>query len=1019
MDTRRHPYATMTSPDARRPLDLQPSPTSWTHPAAAPPSPTHRHSRAGGGKATTTTALQPPASSEAEADARPRSPPPSSSSSKSALTIALQRAQSAVLLDSAQNYPAAITAYAQAVRLLRQVMSRVEEGSRDMERKRSSAGESGPREGESEAEWEKRKERYERKEKAKADEARRLKVIVRFAFWGDSHPLPSRNLIHQVFLQHDTYQDRIRMLVQMGAIPLPAAPSPSSSTRPTTPSASSTAAASPNHHQRRPSSPSPLPLPLTDPTHRPHPYSAAAAAAAATIASSSTTAPRRRGEEELVAVDDGDGDGHGIGAAMLELANTGPTYDRDREGGLGGDDDDFQVQQRSPAAGGRRRATEPVLRLERLPVVVAAGVEDSSSSSPAFSTAAVESTFPRYGNDHSLSSSRPPRRRPSFASDSTATARDDVEPIPPRHHDASRTPSSPLAAVAPPMRRGASAGALLLTSVSVPSSGSRSGSGSGSGSRSRAGSAASLVVGGGSTPPRASDMQRGYSTGSMVDTPVLLSRRGSSSIGIGGLAYIEEGPVRTPPVEGARPRPTRGASLGGGGGGGGGSLASGLALPTLATTTGGMGMGLVNSSTGEGTISQRRQGRTTISPRPGEGEDEFLAGAEGGYDNRSHTVVAAMDDFGRPTDSARHETWTTGSLPTRLRTESRLMLPLEWQTTTTVAEAEAEAEESSLPPLPKQQQPPPPPPLEISPRTNRRVPSSSSSTSYGHHRPSTSTSSFGTSAGGGGPSRKGSVPTPTSLTAPSLGRSTSASSSIASNASSSFTPRPLRRRRSSAAVGRGTPLSAASAAATGIYLSAGLANPPPDASSPASRETALSIPPPRRPFHLMRLVLATMSSSPTSTGGYISEKLFLPSAIWRTSPGGGGAATKLVALETKVRMLDLLSNGLDGLDKAGRGLLLVPIESQNARAVARQEADRFARELDSFEGLAEGVQSTLAKKLGPGVAVPSAPNGGGGGRKGSAVRCRPFSSLSMSTPSDASVAHRPALPRGVPSCRTA
>lgn len=59
-------------------------------------------------------------------------------------------------------------------------MARVEEGSRDMERKRSSAGESGPREGESEAEWEKRKERYERKEKAKADEARRLKVIVRF-----------------------------------------------------------------------------------------------------------------------------------------------------------------------------------------------------------------------------------------------------------------------------------------------------------------------------------------------------------------------------------------------------------------------------------------------------------------------------------------------------------------------------------------------------------------------------------------------------------------------------------------------------------------------------------------------------------------------------------------------------------------------------------------------------------------------------------------------------------------------
>lgn len=145
----------------------------------------------------------------------------------------------------------------------------------------------------------------------------------------------------------------------------------------------------------------------------------------------------------------------------------------------------------------------------------------------------------------------------------------------------------------------------------------------------------------------------------------------------------------------------------------------------------------------------------------------------------------------------------------------------------------------------------------------------------------------------------------------------------------------------------------------------------------------------------MRLVLATMSlSSTTSTGGYISEKLFLPSAIWRTTQGAG-AATKLVALETKVRMLDLLSNGLDGVDKAGRGLLLVPIESANATAVARQEADRFARELDSFEGLAEGVQSTLAKKLGPGVvggtASMSAPNGGGG-RKGSAASFASWSS---------------------------
>lgn len=62
-----------------------------------------------------------------------------------------------------------------------------------MQRKRSTAGESGPRDGETPLDWERRKERYERKEKAKMDEARRLKVIVSaLASRGD--PFPSRML---------------------------------------------------------------------------------------------------------------------------------------------------------------------------------------------------------------------------------------------------------------------------------------------------------------------------------------------------------------------------------------------------------------------------------------------------------------------------------------------------------------------------------------------------------------------------------------------------------------------------------------------------------------------------------------------------------------------------------------------------------------------------------------------------------------------------------------------------------
>ncbi|KAJ9476827.1 MIT domain-containing protein [Pseudozyma hubeiensis] len=79
-------------------------------------------------------------------------------SSKNILTIALQKAQSAVQLDSANNVPDAIAAYKQAVRLLEEVMERI-----------------APRNG-------------KRSRPSREEERRRLKVI------------------------HDTYADRIRLL---------------------------------------------------------------------------------------------------------------------------------------------------------------------------------------------------------------------------------------------------------------------------------------------------------------------------------------------------------------------------------------------------------------------------------------------------------------------------------------------------------------------------------------------------------------------------------------------------------------------------------------------------------------------------------------------------------------------------------------------------------------------------------------------------------------------------------------
>lgn len=109
---------------------------------------------------------------------------PGPASSKSVLTIALQRAQSAVLLDSANNVPAAIAAYSQSVRLLKEVMARVDESARREKEKEAARGydRTQPRPAETREDFERRIAKLERKERAKQDEARRLKVIVSHRF---------------------------------------------------------------------------------------------------------------------------------------------------------------------------------------------------------------------------------------------------------------------------------------------------------------------------------------------------------------------------------------------------------------------------------------------------------------------------------------------------------------------------------------------------------------------------------------------------------------------------------------------------------------------------------------------------------------------------------------------------------------------------------------------------------------------------------------------------------------------
>ena len=92
------------------------------------------------------------------------------------------------------------------------------------------------------------------------------------------------------------------------------------------------------------------------------------------------------------------------------------------------------------------------------------------------------------------------------------------------------------------------------------------------------------------------------------------------------------------------------------------------------------------------------------------------------------------------------------------------------------------------------------------------------------------------------------------------------------------------------------------------------------------------------------------------TGGYITPRLYIPKSLWSQS------GVKLVAIETKVRTLDILLTGMEGLEKYD-DFLLSPQSPLDASA-GKDFASRFVKELDAFEGFMDGIQSTLSKKLG-------------------------------------------------------
>lgn len=101
----------------------------------------------------------------------------------------------------------------------------------------------------------------------------------------------------------------------------------------------------------------------------------------------------------------------------------------------------------------------------------------------------------------------------------------------------------------------------------------------------------------------------------------------------------------------------------------------------------------------------------------------------------------------------------------------------------------------------------------------------------------------------------------------------------------------------------------------------------------------------RAPFHLLRQLRQSMIAS---EGDYISPALFVPRVAWTQ------AGVKIPSMETKIRVMELLSQYLANMDTAG--FVLEPTHSTGLKTLENT--------LEEFESLMEEVRRLLTKKLG-------------------------------------------------------
>nr|CDI51307.1 hypothetical protein BN887_03354 [Melanopsichium pennsylvanicum 4] len=145
--------------------------------------------------------------------------------------------------------------------------------------------------------------------------------------------------------------------------------------------------------------------------------------------------------------------------------------------------------------------------------------------------------------------------------------------------------------------------------------------------------------------------------------------------------------------------------------------------------------------------------------------------------------------------------------------------------------------------------------------------------------------------------------------------------------------------------------------------------PPPHSTLPTAPHVLL------RPFFVLNQLHRSMIS-----GAQITPRLYLPSTVWRQ------AGVKLVSVETKMRAIESLLNGLKSVEKGGEALL---IRLGSGGGLETLNANRFLKCLAEWEALLVEVQNSLARKLpfiieavGKGGVKDGSGKDGGGGKEG-------------------------------------